>query len=65
LQAAIINNTSFERRIMAMGDDTVHLDQTEEDALIYEVSDEALEAAADGSRRTYTHQTSAYNRCCR
>jgi len=48
-----------------MNDNTANLDKTEEDALGYEVSDEALEIAADGITKSYTYQTSAYNRCCR
>jgi hypothetical protein len=39
--------------------------ENEEEALRYEVSDEEVEAAADGAMMSYTYQTSAYNRCCR
>jgi hypothetical protein len=45
--------------------DTLCLSQCDEDILNHEVSDEALEAAADASLMSYTYQTSAYNRCCR
>ncbi|MGE0425083.1 MAG: hypothetical protein AB7O88_22680 [Reyranellaceae bacterium] len=38
---------------------------TEENALRYEVSDEEMEVAAQETAMSYTHQTSAYNRCCR
>ena len=36
-----------------------------EELLSFDVSDEALEAAADEIALSYTYQTSAYNRCCR
>jgi hypothetical protein len=49
----------------AVMNDTVQLSTIEQEALNYIVSDEALEAAADVSAMSYTHQTSAYNRCCR
>ncbi len=45
--------------------DSALLDATEQEILNYIVSDEALEAAADVSAMSYTHQTSAYNKCCR
>jgi len=48
-----------------MSDDVFSLEQSEEDALRYEISDEAVEAAAQETAMSYTHQTSAYNRCCR
>lgn len=44
--------------------DTINFYQNEAGALSWEFSDEALEAAADGSAMSYTYQTSAYNRCC-
>ena len=44
---------------------TIELNLTEENALRYEVSDEEMEAAAQETAMSYTHQTSAYNRCCR
>ncbi len=47
-----------------MSNDTV-LQDNEEDALRYEVSDEEVEAAAGEAVMSYTYQTSAYNRCCR
>lgn len=40
-------------------------DASGEELLNFDVSDEALEAAASAETRSYTHQTSAYNRCCR
>jgi hypothetical protein len=49
----------------AVMNDSVQLNATEQEILNYIVSDEALEAAADVSAMSYTHQTSAYNRCCR
>jgi hypothetical protein len=48
-----------------MDEETVGLDQNEEDALRYKASDEEVEAAAEGSAMSYTYQTSPYNRCCR
>ena len=45
--------------------DTVDFSQPATGALSWAFSDEALEAAADGSAMSYTYQTSAYNRCCR
>ncbi len=47
-----------------MNDDAITLDHVE-DTLDHDVSDEALEAAADAAAMSYTYQTSAYNRCCR
>lgn len=47
-----------------MNDQQVALQQDEEAALRYEVSDAEVEAAAEHARG-YTYQTSAYNRCCR
>jgi len=51
--------------VEAMRDDVIGLEPSEEEALRYEISDEALEAAAQETAMSYTHQTSAYNRCCR
>ena len=48
-----------------MSDDAFGLHQNEEDVLRFEASDEELEAAAQATAMSYTHQTSAYNRCCR
>ena len=48
-----------------MNFDTANLDQDDEDILGDEVSDEALEAAADVAAMSYTYQTSASRRCCR
>lgn len=44
---------------------TEMLSMSEENALRFEVSDEEMEAAAQETAMSYTHQTSAYNRCCR
>ncbi|MGE0421868.1 MAG: hypothetical protein AB7O88_06370 [Reyranellaceae bacterium] len=44
---------------------TEMLSLNEENALRFEVSDEEMEAAAQETAMSYTHQTSAYNRCCR
>lgn len=64
-----IANLAFTLRTFpthgAVMNDTVQLNPIEQEALSYIVSDEALEAAADVSAMSYTHQTSAYNRCCR
>jgi hypothetical protein len=60
-------NVLFAIRIVAMNNntiDTINFYQNEAGALSWEFSDEALEAAADGSAMSYTYQTSAYNRCC-
>lgn len=48
-----------------MNDAIFALDLTEEAALRFEVSDEEMEAAAEETAMSYTHQTSARNRCCR
>jgi hypothetical protein len=48
-----------------MRNDQFELNDKDECALNYEVSDEEMEAAADECNRGYTYQTSAYNRCCR
>jgi hypothetical protein len=42
-----------------MDDNTNDLDQTDEETLTYEVSDEALEAAADTVRRVWTKVTTS------
>ena len=47
-----------------MNDQKLVLQQDEQAALRYEVSDAEIEAAAQNAR-SYTYQTSAYNRCCR
>jgi hypothetical protein len=47
-----------------MNDQQIALQQDEEAALRYEVTDAEVEAAAELAR-SYTYQTSAYNRCCR
>jgi hypothetical protein len=47
-----------------MNDQKIALQQDEQAALRYEVSDAEIEAAAQNAR-SYTYQTSAYNRCCR
>ena len=48
-----------------MNNDTLTIQVADEDVLRFEVSDEEVEAAADSAAMSYTHQTSAYNRCCR
>ena len=49
-----------------MNDQKIALPQDEEAALRYEVTDAELEIeAAAVHAKSYTHQTSAYNRCCR
>jgi hypothetical protein len=47
-----------------MSNDIV-IQQNEEEALRYNLSDEEVEAAAVASMLSYTYQTSAYRRCCR
>jgi hypothetical protein len=55
----------IRRRITAMTNEVISIEQSEEEVLNHEVSDEALEAAAEAMAMSYTYQTSAYNRCCR
>ena len=48
-----------------MTQETAALERADETMLRGNASDEALEIAAAETAMSYTHQTSARNRCCR
>ena len=52
------------RGINVMNETTIDVDQTDEDILTYEVSDEALEAAARTERRTQSWVVYTYPLPC-
>jgi hypothetical protein len=47
-----------------MSDQNLDFSQDDEEVLNFDVSDESVEAAAELTAMSYTHQTSAYKKCC-